>query len=90
MTFGRIPYVSSVVVGQALSSIGSVDFPFDGDPRAAYTMARWEGSGWRFEDRRVPYDVEAVARDLLSSDIPFAARFAVMLRGARWQPRPKP
>lgn len=89
MAFGHIHYVSSgVVAGQALRSIGSVGFPFDGDRRAAYTMALWNGSGWRFEDRRVSYDAEAVARDLLSTDIPFAERFAAMLREARWLPRP--
>ena len=35
---------------------GAVGTPFDGDPRAHYLLLRFDGSAWRPEFRRVPYD----------------------------------
>lgn len=89
IVFGHIHYFSKATInGQQLRSIGSVGFPFDGDQRAAYTIARWNGRSWWFDDQRVAYDFEAVAHDLELSEIPFATRYARMIREANWFPRP--
>jgi hypothetical protein len=77
------------VADRSVTSIGSVGFPFDLDPRAAYALARWQDGRWTVEHRRVAYDHEAVARQLEMSDIPFATRYATMIRQAKWLPRPK-
>lgn len=87
--FGHIHYTSRRRLGgQALASVGSVGFPFDGDRRAAYAVATWRGGSWTLDHRRVSYDSEAVAREVETSGLPFAPRSAAMLRQARWLPRP--
>ncbi|BDP40274.1 metallophosphoesterase [Deinococcus aetherius] len=87
--FGHIHYASwRRLGGQALASVGSVGFPFDGDRRAAYGVVTWRGGGWTLDHRRVSYDSEAVAREVEASGLPFASRSAAMLRQARWLPRP--
>jgi diadenosine tetraphosphatase ApaH/serine/threonine PP2A family protein phosphatase len=44
--YGHIHYVSEGVIdGQRIMSIGSVGFPFDGDQRAAYSIAEWSPLG---------------------------------------------
>jgi hypothetical protein len=68
-------------------SLGSVGFPFDNNPAAAYALARWRPEGWTVEHRRVVYDHEAVARALDNSTIPAGARFAARIRTATWLPR---
>ena len=89
IVFGHIHYVSQGIIDyQRLRSIGSVGFPFDGDQRAAYAIARWNGTFWQFEDQRVRYDFEQVAQELEQSTIPFAARSARMIREGNWFPRP--
>ncbi|WP_180970273.1 metallophosphoesterase family protein [Deinococcus planocerae] len=86
--FGHIHYASwRGLGGQALASVGSVGFPFDGDRRAAYAVATWRGGGWTLDHRRVAYDSEAVAREVAACGLPFASRSAAMLRQARWLPR---
>jgi hypothetical protein len=70
-----------------VQSIGSVGFPFDGDPRAANTLAAWDGTKWVLEPRRVSYDHEKAARDVETCGIPYASRYAAMLRASRWLPR---
>ncbi|MBB5235754.1 metallophosphoesterase family protein [Deinococcus budaensis] len=87
--FGHIHYASRRILdGREIASVGSVGFPFDGDPRAAYAVATRRAEGWMLDHRRVTYDHEAVAREVESSDLPFASRSAAMLRQARWLPRP--
>jgi predicted phosphodiesterase len=41
-------------------NVGSVGFPFDGDPRAAYGMLTWRDGRWDTELRRVGYPVSEV------------------------------
>lgn len=85
IVYGHIHFYSDgVIAGQRVTSVGSVGFPFDGDPRAEYALARWDGQTWLFEPRRVPYDYEAVAREIESSGMPYPERFAARLRQARW------
>jgi protein phosphatase len=89
IVFGHIHYFSHATIhGQALRSISAVGFPFDGDQRAAYTIARWNGRSWEFEDQRIAYDFESVADELEQSGMPFAPRYARMIREANWFPRP--
>lgn len=89
MVYGHIHYRSEAVIGQQrVMSIGSVGFPFDGDPRAAYGLAHWNGQNWSVEQRRVVYDYERVARQIEQSGKPDAARYAAMIRLSKWLPRP--
>lgn len=86
--FGHIHYASARAVdGLEIASIGSVGFPFDGDHRAAYAVASWQGESWRLDHYRVNYDWSAVVGEIETSTAPFKARYAAMLRAACWQPR---
>jgi diadenosine tetraphosphatase ApaH/serine/threonine PP2A family protein phosphatase len=52
-----------------VANTGSAGQPWDGDPRASYLLID-EG---RPRIRRVPYDVDAAARDAADAGFPFAA-----------------
>lgn len=85
IVFGHIHRFSQGIVGgQRLASVGAVGFPFDGDTRAAYGLAAWDGANWALAPRRVAYDHEAVAAELEARDIPLAALAAARLRTARF------
>ena len=61
IVYGHIHYVSAgIVSGQRIVSVGSVGFPFDGNPQAAYALAAWDGIGWQVTHHRVSYDYESV------------------------------
>jgi len=62
--------------GLAVVNSGSVSLSLDGDVRATYVVLE-DG---RVEHRRVAYDVEKVAADLLETDYPNAAVYAGWLR----------
>jgi protein phosphatase len=88
IVYGHLHYSSSrVIQKQRIASIGSVGFPFDGDHRAAYTIASWNTQTWELREYRVRYDYEQVIQALEKSTIPFASRCARMLREANWFPR---
>jgi diadenosine tetraphosphatase ApaH/serine/threonine PP2A family protein phosphatase len=55
--------------------------PKDGDARACWALLETSPDGVNVEFRRVTYDVEAVARDIEASDLPY--EFAGQLREAR-------
>lgn len=84
LAYGHIhkAYVREVRDG-AVVNVGSVGLPFDGVPKPAWAMFTLVGGRWQAEIVRVPYDTEAVARDLLESDHPAAATFASRVRTAR-------
>lgn len=89
MVFGHIHYYSQGHINnQRIMSISSVGFPFDGNPQAAYAIAIWDGITWSLQQHRVSYNYEEVAQELESSTIPFASRYARMIREANWFPRP--
>jgi len=89
IVYGHIHYVSDGVIdGQRIMSIGSVGFPFDGDQCAAYAIAHWDGINWQIEHRRIAYNYEHVAANIEHSTIPFAPRYARMIREANWFARP--
>jgi putative phosphoesterase len=62
--------------GLTVVNAGSVSLSLDGDMRATYAVVE-DG---RIEHRRVPYDVERVAAELLAMDYPNAETYARWLR----------
>jgi len=67
-----------------LVDVASVGFPRDGDQRAVYAILTWEHDTWQVEHRRVPFDIEAVARDYADVGFPNAAEAARQLLIARY------
>ena len=67
-----------------LVDVASVGFPCDGDQRAVYAILTWEHGTWQVEHRRVPFDIEAVARDYADVGFPNAAEAARQLLVARY------
>ncbi len=89
IVYGHMHYVSAgVVQGQRIMSIGSVGFPFDGNPAAAYALLHWDGCTWQATHRRVDYAYTAVIAEVNQSGQPFAAIYAQRLREANWYPQP--
>jgi hypothetical protein len=74
------------VAGRRLKSLGSVGLPWDGDQRAAYGIAEWDGEVWEIEDVRVEYDWESVAEELERSQAPGSEEAAESLRQASFGP----
>ena len=85
--YGHIhhPYVRRLD-GLTVVNSGSVSLSLDGDVRATYAVVR-DG---RVEHRRVAYDVEAVAADLVEVGYPHAAVYAGWLRTGAYVPPPAP
>lgn len=72
--------------GGLIINVGSVGFPFDGDPRPSWGIFTLRDGRWRAEIIRVVYDREAAAQDLLASDHPDGATFAARVRAGRASP----
>jgi hypothetical protein len=84
---GHVHYASfGVVCNRRFASIGSIGFPFDGDCRAAYAKASWDGCAWQLQHDRIPYDHLQVAEEVLRSGAPFAQQSAQRLLHARFRP----
>jgi len=87
IVYGHIHYASKgVVAGQRVASIGSVGFPYDGDPRAAYAFAERTDAGWRLEHRRVEYGHKAVAGEIRTRGMPLSEPLAQRILQARGLP----
>lgn len=85
--FGHIHRATAGTVrGRRLASAGSVGFPSDGDPRAAYALVTWRGDGWQVAHRRVAYDHAGVAKELVQAGVPFADVLVRRLVGACYVP----
>jgi predicted phosphodiesterase len=86
VVYGHIhrPYVRELATGTVVANCGSVGLPFDGDTRASYLLLD-EGC---IDVRRVSYDVEREAKDLLRSGYPLAGWLAHILRTASYTPLP--
>jgi diadenosine tetraphosphatase ApaH/serine/threonine PP2A family protein phosphatase len=84
VVFGHthLPFRRVADSGIELVNPGSVGLPFDGDPRAAYALARADGT---IEHRRVAYDHEASAEAMRErfGDEPWVERTVRRLRTAR-------
>lgn len=72
------PYIRSIG-DLAVANTGSVGMPFDGDPRASYLLVE-DG---RPSTRRVAYDVERAATEVLATDLPGAEAVAGIYRLGR-------
>lgn len=60
LAFGHLHIPSVRPVGDyILMNISSVSMPGDGDPRAKYALATWDGRHWTAEHVRVEYDIAA-------------------------------
>lgn len=60
------------VDGILFVNAGSVGRPKDGDPRASWAIATWDGDSLDVEHIRTSYDVERAARAIRESDLPDA------------------
>ena len=78
---------SGTISKQRCATVGSVGFPYDGDQRAAYARAVWNGASWELQHRRVAYDHLQVAAEIERSSFPFATNSAERLRRARFIPQ---
>ena len=81
--YGHI-HVSFVrqLAGMTLANAGSVSQSYDGDRRAAYALI----DGENVTIRRVDYDVESEAKDLLRSGLPHAEWLGRILLAGRYCP----
>ena len=75
-----------VVNGVRFVNAGSVGRPKDGDPRACYVLLSAVDSGITAEFIRVEYDVELVAREIVTVGLP--AEFATVVRTGGSSPIP--
>ena len=67
-----------------LVDVASAGIPRDGDQRSVYATLIWEGGAWRVEHHRVPFDIEAVARDYAAVGYPDAQQAAQRLLKASY------
>jgi len=71
IAFGHLhlPYVR-LWRGRTLVNVASAGLPKDGDPQAHYAILTRRSGGWEVQERRVPFDIEKVARQLRKSGVP--------------------
>ncbi len=70
--------------GLLLADVASCGVPRDEDLRAAYGILTWQESQWEAEIRRVPYDVQAVAKQIKTCGMPNAEKRSKVLLEARY------
>lgn len=85
VAFGHL-HLSYVRVwrGRTLVNVASAGLPKDGDPLAHYAILTQRSGGWEVQSRRVPFDVEKVARQLRKSGIPDLEKRLATLRRHRY------
>jgi len=66
-------------------NVSSAGLPKDGDPRAGYALLTQRSGGWQIKHRRVPFDVERVAREIEKSGMPAAEKRVRVLRRHRYK-----
>ncbi len=66
-------------------NVSSAGLPKDGDPRAGYAILTQRSGGWQIKHRRVPFDVERVARDIEKSGMPDVEKRLRVLRRHRYK-----
>jgi putative phosphoesterase len=67
-----------------LVDVGSCGLPRDEDHRGAYGILSWQGNGWEAEIRRVPYDVQAVVKQIKTCGMPNVEKRIKTLLEARY------
>jgi putative phosphoesterase len=84
VVYGHIhrPFIRRLPSGMTVANTGSVSQSYDGDRRASYLLIE-DGN---LAIRRVDYDVEAEANDLLHSGLPHADWLARILRAGKYVP----
>jgi putative phosphoesterase len=75
----HVPYVRQLE-GMMVANTGSVSQSYDGDRRASYLVI----DGENVTNRRVEYDVESEAKDLLGSGMPHAEWMARILLAGKY------
>ncbi len=80
----HLPYVR-VWRDKILTCVASAGLPKDGDPRAHYAILTLRAGGWEVKSRRVAFDVERVARQLVKSGVPDVERALTVLRRHRYK-----
>jgi len=87
VVYGHIHWASQGTFdGQRVASVGSVGFPSDGDRRAAYGIAQFDGAHWQLSHRRVAYDHRSVAREIRESGTALAEPRAQRIEKAAYVP----
>ena len=83
VVYGHIhrPYVRQIG-NRTFANTGSVSLSYDGDTRASYLLIE----GQRVTIRRVEYDVESEANELLHSGLPHAPWLCRILTSGRYYP----
>lgn len=83
VVYGHIhrPYIRRLQ-SFTVANTGSVSLSYDGDPRASYLVI----DGQDITIRRVEYDIESEARELLGSGLPHADWLCRILRSGRYCP----
>jgi putative phosphoesterase len=86
IAFGHLhlPYVR-VWRDKLFVNVASAGLPKDGDPRAGYAILTQRSGGWQVKHRRVPFDVERVARDISKSGMPDVEKRLRVLRRHRYK-----
>lgn len=74
----HIPYHRILPSGRHVVNAGSVGKPKDGNPQACYVILEAIDKDLQVMFKRVPYDIEQVAREIESSEMPH--EYAQMLR----------
>jgi predicted phosphodiesterase len=67
-----------------LADVASCGVPRDEDLRAAYGILTWRENQWEAEIRRVPYDVQAVVKQIKTCGMPNAEKRVKVLLEARY------
>lgn len=80
----HLPY-ARVWRGKLLTCVASAGLPKDGDPRAHYAILTLRAAGWEVKSRRVAFDVDKVARQLVKSGMPDVDRCLAVLRRHRYK-----
>src|SRR5579875_28736 len=70
--------------GLLLADVASCGVPRDEDLRAAYGILTWQDGQWEAEIRRVPYDVQAVVKQIKTCGMPNAEKRVRVLLEARY------
>jgi len=68
-----------------LVNVASAGLPKDGDPRAVYAILTQRSGGWEVKHRRVPFNVDAVERDIVRAGMPDAKKRTNVLRRHRYK-----
>lgn len=67
-----------------LADVASCGLPRDNDQRAAYGILCWQQNHWSAHIRRVPYDIQAVVRQIRHCGMPNAEKRMKILLKARY------